>query len=81
VKSISPTHGRSRGGTVITVRGTNFTGAVTVLFGKKHGTHVVVLSSTELKVTTPQGQGTVAVRVVTAGGTSPQVTKDKFRYT
>jgi hypothetical protein len=81
VTSISPTHGRSRGGTVVTVRGTNLTGAVTVLFGTKHGTHVVVVSSKELKVTAPRGHGTVNVRVVTAGGTSPRITKDKFRYT
>ncbi|HEV3213541.1 MAG TPA: IPT/TIG domain-containing protein, partial [Acidimicrobiales bacterium] len=81
VTSISPTHGKAHGGTVVTVRGTNLAGAETVLFGTKHGTHIVVVSSSELKVNSPKGRGTVSVRVVTKGGTSPQVTKDKFRYT
>ena len=81
VTSISPKSGKSRGGTVVTVRGANLTGAQTVLFGSKRGVHVVVISSSELKVTSPKGHGTVAIRVVTRGGTSAQSTKDKFKFT
>jgi hypothetical protein len=56
------------GGPVITLRGSNFTGATEVLFGVKPGTALHVLSATELTVVPPSGRGLVEVTVVTSGG-------------
>ena len=81
VSGLSPTGGVATGGSVVTVRGTNLTGASVVLFGTKHGTHLVVVSADELKVTAPAGSGTVNVTVTTPGGTSAASAKDRFTYT
>jgi subtilase family serine protease len=77
ISSVGPGHGSPHGGTKVTIMGTNFIAPVTVLFGKKHGTHVVVVSPTEITVTSPAGSGTVTVKVSAAGGTSGGL---KFRY-
>jgi subtilase family serine protease len=75
--SVGPGHGSPHGGTKVTILGTNFIAPVTVLFGKRHGTHVVVVSSDQITVTSPAGSGTVTVKVNAAGGTSGGI---KFRY-
>jgi len=80
VSGVAPASGPVRGGTVVTVHGTNLTGATKVLFGKKAGTHVVVLNAGALKVTAPAGTGKVDVRVTTPGGTSAVTAKDRFYY-
>lgn len=42
--------------------------AVTVQFGEEEATDVVVVSDTEVTVTTPAGTGTVDVTVTSDGG-------------
>ncbi|MDP1573737.1 MAG: IPT/TIG domain-containing protein [Coxiellaceae bacterium] len=81
VTSISPSSGLTPGGTSVTVTGTNFTGATGVSFGASAGTSLVVVSATQLTITSPSGSvGTVDVTVTTPGGTSATSSADQFTY-
>ena len=53
VTSVSPSSGTTSGGTVVTVTGSGFTGTDFVSFGGVSGSDLVVVSDTELRVTTP----------------------------
>jgi len=82
VTSVKPSSGSHKGGTKVTIRGKNFKGTTAVFFGKKKGTKVKVVSSTEITVVSPSGSGTVHVTVTATGGTSSATsTASKFRYT
>ncbi len=82
VSSLSPTRGSHKGGTKVTIHGTNFIGVSAVHFGTKRGTNVRVISATEITVTAPAGSGTVHVTVTAVGGTSSATSSaGKFRYT
>jgi hypothetical protein len=80
VTKLSPTSGSTSGGTVVTITGTNFTGASGVTFGGKAATNVNVASSTSITATSPAGTGTVDVQVTTQSGTSATGSADKFVY-
>ena len=80
VSAVSPRKGTSRGGTELTISGSEFTGATAVHLGATAATGLHVVSSTELTATTPPGSGTVDVTVTTPGGTSATGTSDGFRY-
>jgi subtilase family serine protease len=69
VTGLSPGKGTHKGGTTVTIHGSNFIGVKSVRFGAKPG-KVKVISATEIKVVTPSGSGTVHVVVTAAGGTS-----------
>lgn len=87
VSSISPTSGSRRGGTMVTVYGSNFTGTgytvISVQFGAVTASSVTVLSSTKLTAVAPPGtvHSTAYVTVTTAGGTSAGSTSCAFTYT
>ncbi len=69
--SVSPVSGPTTGGTLVTLTGTNFTGATGVTFGGVAGTGLTVVNATTITVTTPAGTaGAVAVAVSTGGGTA-----------
>lgn len=53
IASVTPTTGPQTGGTVVTVTGTNFTGAAGVTFGGDAGTAFTVVNDTTITVTTP----------------------------
>ena len=78
VTGISPTHGPTAGGTVVTVTGTDLTGG-TVAFGANAAT-VVTCAATTCTATSPAGTGTVNVQVTTAAGTSATSSADQFTY-
>ena len=80
VTGLSPTSGPAAGGTLVTITGTNFTGASVVDFGTTVATDVTVVSSTEITADSPAGSGVVDVTVTTPGGTSPTSSADKFTY-
>src|SRR6516162_2503748 len=81
VTSISPTSGSTVGGTVVTVTGTNFTGATAVKFGTLAATSFTVNSPTQITATSPAaGSSVVDVTVTTAGGTSATSGADQFSY-
>ncbi len=73
--AISPTRGPSFGGTLVTITGTNLSGA-TVSFGSNAATGVSC-TSTSCTATSPAGSGTVTVTVTTSGG---EATAGSFSY-
>lgn len=81
VRHLSSGSGRLAGGARITIHGHDFLGVRAVRFGHALGSHVRVLSSTELIVTTPAHRaGSVPVSVRTTFGTSAPVVGATFRY-
>jgi heme-binding NEAT domain protein len=80
VTKISPTSGPAAGGTVVTITGTNLSGATAVRFGTAAATGVTC-TATSCTATSPAGTGTVDVTVTTPGGTSATSAADKFTYT
>jgi hypothetical protein len=81
VSSVSPATGSTAGGDSVTITGTGFTGATSVMFGTVAGTNVVVNGDTSITVTSPAGSaGQVDITVVTPSGTSAVVTGDEFTY-
>ncbi|MCL5289261.1 MAG: IPT/TIG domain-containing protein [Acidobacteria bacterium] len=53
IASVSPGAGPSSGGTAVTVTGTNFAPGAVVQFGSVAATNIVVVSATQITVTTP----------------------------
>jgi len=81
VTSISPDNGPPRGGTAVTITGTNFTGATAVTFGATPATSFSVISATSIIAIAPPGlTGVVHVSVTTPAGTSPDPVGDQFTY-
>jgi hypothetical protein len=81
VTGISPTSGPTAGGTVVTITGTNFTGATSVRFGGAAATSLTVISATSITTTTsPAGTGTVDVVVTNPSGSSATSAADRFTY-
>jgi hypothetical protein len=81
VTGVSPATGSTAGGTVVTITGSSFTGASTVLFGQVPATFTIN-SDTSITATAPsQAGGTVDVFVLTPNGTSAAGTSDRFTYT
>ena len=80
VATISPTSGRSVGGTNVTITGTGFTGASAVTIGGNAATGITVVNSTTIIATTPAGAlGSASVIVTTPGGMNPA--NSLFTYT
>jgi hypothetical protein len=80
VTSLSPNGGLPSGGTSVTIKGTNFTGATAVTFGPKAATAFTVNSAVQITATSPSGSGTVDVTVTTGSGTSATSAADHFTY-
>jgi len=82
VSSLAPAKGTHRGGTRVTIHGTNFIGVTAVHFGTKLATGLKVISATQITVIAPAGSGTVHVTVTAAGGTSSATSAaGKYQYT
>jgi hypothetical protein len=80
VTSLSTTAGPVRGGTVVTLTGSRFTGATRVAFGGT-AARFTVLSATSIRATAPaHTAGVVDVRVTTAYGTSPEHSSSTFAF-
>ncbi len=66
----SPSTGPTSGGNVVTIRGTNFSGATAVTFDTTPGTAITLVNSTTITVTAPaHAAGTVDITVTTGGQT------------
>jgi outer membrane protein assembly factor BamB len=69
--SISPTAGRTTGGTAVTIKGTGFQSGATVTFGGNAATKVTIVSTTSITASTPpHATGTVNVTVTNPNGQS-----------
>jgi IPT/TIG domain-containing protein len=80
VTGVSPASGSALGGDSVTITGSGFTGATAVDFGNASAPQEMVDSDTQITATTPAGNGTVDVIVVTPAGTSSLSPADKFSY-
>ncbi|HEX9095509.1 MAG TPA: IPT/TIG domain-containing protein [Candidatus Dormibacteraeota bacterium] len=81
VTSVVPNWGPVGGGTVVTITGTNFTGATGVNFGSTAASIFTVNSATSITATSPAGAaGTVDVTVTSPSGTSATRAADQFTY-
>ena len=81
VTNMAPSTGPPSGGTAVTVTGTGFIGATSVLFGTATASQIVVISATALTVAAPAGTaGPVDITVTTPGGTSAVSSADTFTY-
>ncbi len=79
LSSINPTSGATAGGTVCTLTGANLTGCSAVSFGGTAASGVSVVSSTQVRCTSPaKSAGTYGVTATTGGGTSNAVS---YTYT
>jgi len=71
ISTISPPAGNKAGGNIVTITGTNLTGATSVAFGKAVSTNITVVDDTTLTCITPLGPvGAAGVIVRTGGGPS-----------
>lgn len=83
ISALSPATGVNTGGAVVTITGTNFTGATAVTLGSLAATSFVVDSDTQIRAVVPASAivGSVNVRVTTAAGMSEDAgTADDFTY-
>jgi hypothetical protein len=84
VTSLSPSTGAA--GTSVTINGSGFTGATSVLFGSttiSSSNFTVNSAGTQITLTAPTGSGTEEIQVIAPGGSSAtgtSVTGDKFTY-
>jgi poly(3-hydroxybutyrate) depolymerase len=80
VIAIAPSSGSPMGGTIVTITGTNFTGATAVYFGATAAPLFTVNSAASITVIAPAGSGTVDVTVTTPNDTSAISAADKFTF-
>jgi hypothetical protein len=82
IAGVTASSGLTSGGTVVTITGSNFTGASAVKFGTTATSSFSVLPDNAIVATAPTGAaGTVDISVVTPSGTSSSVSADHFTYT
>ena len=80
VTGISPAMGPEKGGTKVTIRGSNFVGAVAVHFGDKKAASVQVISSSEISAAVPSGTGNIYVTVSTVSGSSAASIASRYTF-
>ncbi len=83
VTAISPTAGMEEGGTVITLTGTDFTGATAVTFGGVPATSFTINADADMTVVSPAGSESptdLYIVVTNASGSSAEVPAATFRY-
>jgi hypothetical protein len=80
VTGLAPKEGPPSGGTLVTIVGSQLSGATAVKFGSTKATGVVVNSDNVITATAPAGTGVVNVTVTTPGGTSAVNAGDQFSY-
>ncbi|MDP4144000.1 MAG: IPT/TIG domain-containing protein [Bacillota bacterium] len=83
INSVSPNTGLVKGGTVVNITGTGFTGATEVYFDNNLGTNLKVNSDTSITVTSPIASniGTADIVIVGPNGTNVISNSDRFTYT
>src|SRR5713101_3944702 len=80
VRGIDPNNGPATGGTSVTITGTGFTSAASVLFGSTPASGITFISDTKITAISPPGCGIANVTVSTPNGTSATSPVDLFTY-
>jgi IPT/TIG domain-containing protein/PASTA domain-containing protein len=79
--AVSPASGSIKGGTSVTITGTDFASVSGVSFGGAAAKSFTVANEGQLTAVAPKGKvGKVDVTVTTVAGTTPFVAADKFKY-
>lgn len=81
VQSVTPAGGPLAGGTPVVIGGSGFNSVASVTFGSQPAASFSVVSSTEIKATSPAGSGTAGIQVMTNRGVSVLGSSDQFDYT
>jgi hypothetical protein len=81
IVGLAPAAGPLGGGNNVTMTGADFVGATRVTFGGNDATSFTVVSATSIVAVAPEhNAGSVDVRVITPGGTSPDTLADNYLY-
>ena len=80
ITGIGPTSGPAAGGTIVTITGTDLTGASDVEFGNTPAASFSPDGPTQITATAPPGTGTVDITVTTPSGTSATSSDDQYTY-
>lgn len=80
ITSLAPISGPAAGGTIVTLTGTGFTGAIAVGFGPTDASALSVISDTTMVAVSPAGTGSVNVTVITPAGRSAVDAAIQFGY-
>jgi hypothetical protein len=80
VTQSSPSTGAPVGGTVVTLTGTNLSGATAVEFGSYAAEGFTVNSADSITAVAPPGSGTVDISVITGGAAARWLSADQFTY-
>jgi hypothetical protein len=81
VTGVSPSKGPSAGGTWVTITGSNFTGATSVMFGSVAASSFRVNDDGSIVALSPaESAATVDITVTTASGTSSTGSSDQFTF-
>src|SRR5229473_3014686 len=80
VRGIDPNNGPATGGTSVTITGTGFTSAASVLFGSTPASGITFISDTKITAISPPGCGIANLTVSTPNGTSATSPVDLFTY-
>jgi len=78
---IFPASGITRGGTVITLVGTNFTPETRITFGDRQAASVTFVNANTLRAVAPAAAATGAVDVIASNGTNRATLTGAFNYT
>ncbi|MDX6627654.1 MAG: trimeric autotransporter adhesin [Solirubrobacterales bacterium] len=82
VALVSPASGSFKGGSAVTIAGTDFAAVSAVKFGANPATSFTVGSEGQITAVAPAGKrGAVDITVTTVAGTSPVALADQFTYT
>lgn len=82
VTQLSPAKGLAVGGNLVTITGTDFTGATAVQFGSTNATQFTVDSNTQITATVPAhiNTGTVSVTVTAPNGSNLSTANSQYEY-
>ena len=80
ITSLSPSTGSIAGGTIVTITGTNFTGATSVTIGGKAATPIVVVNNTTITCKAPVSTTAGPVDVIVTTGGGPSIAFSSFTY-
>ena len=80
VSALLPSSGPSAGGMMVSISGTDFSGATTVFFGGLPAAWFTTISDTQIIAVSPAGAGVVDVTVQTLGGASAGTAENMYVY-
>ena len=81
LSKVFPVSGSTKGGTVVTLIGTNFTPETSVSFGSRSATAVTFVNANTLRAVTPSASAPGAVDVSVSGGSIASSLTSAFNYT